>query len=101
MRIDKAEYNFLPLGPANGSAVKRFAIEVQNYIESEKPIPPSALGRYIAERITDEKDRQDFIGAVAGDRGSGKSYTCLSVNVVLHVASSKNARHAGHGGKAL
>jgi len=77
VRIDKAEYNFLPLGPANGSAVKRFAIEVQNYIESEKPIPPSALGRYIAERITDEKDRQDFIGAVAGDRGSGKSYTCL------------------------
>ena len=77
MKIDKAEYNFLQLGPSNGSAVKRFAIEVQKYLESGRQFPPSALGRYIAERITNEKDKQDFIGAVAGDRGSGKSYTCL------------------------
>lgn len=77
MKIDKEDYNFLPLGPANGSAVKRFAIQVQEYLDSGKPLPRSALGIYIARRITDEHDRQDFIGAVAGDRGSGKSYTCL------------------------
>ena len=50
---------------------------MQNFLASGKELPPSALGRYIAERITDEHDKQDFIAAVAGDRGSGKSYTCL------------------------
>lgn len=76
MKLD-GEYEFLPLGPANGSALIRFANAVQTYLKSDKPIPPSALGRYIALRITDEHDKQDFIAAVAGDRGSGKSYSCL------------------------
>jgi hypothetical protein len=73
-----SEYQFVPLGPSGRGAITRFANSVQAHIKSGAPNPPSPFAKYVAERITNDDDRQDFIAAVSGPRGSGKSYTCLS-----------------------
>ena len=70
---------FVPLGAATPSAMKRFAIFVQGHLDSGLPIPRSEFCKYVAKRVCDPDDKQDFIGAVQGPRGSGKSYSCLYI----------------------
>ena len=77
LAIDPA--GFIPLGPANPTAIKRLAIHVQNHIDAGLPIPRSPFAQYVAHRITDPDDKQDFLASVSGPRGSGKSYSCLYI----------------------
>ena len=70
---------FIPLGAANPSAIKRLVVAIQHHINDGKPIPRSPFAQMVAKRITDEDDKQDFIASVSGERGSGKSYSCLYI----------------------
>ncbi|MFA5715217.1 MAG: hypothetical protein WC998_05730 [Candidatus Paceibacterota bacterium] len=64
------------LGAVNGSAVKRLANYVQNFIKNKRNPPRSKFAIYVAARITGI-DKQDAVCMVTGRRGSGKSFSCL------------------------
>ena len=70
---------FFPLGPATSSAMKRMAIAVQAHLNAGLPIPRSRFAQYVARRICDPIDKQDFLCSISGERGGGKSYTCLYI----------------------
>ncbi len=71
-------YETVPLGPANRSAIKRFANLCQEVVNSGQPVPGSAFARYVAERITGE-DKLDFSFLLSGKKGTGKSWSSLYI----------------------
>lgn len=66
------------LGPANNSALKRLASIATKIYLNNLPIPPSPLIEYITER-TGGKSKLDFAQTLWGKKGSGKSYSSLSM----------------------
>ena len=65
---------YTDLGPANNSALKRFAVICTNIAKHELPLPPSPFIEFVADRTTG-KSKQDFTGVVDGKKGKGKSYS--------------------------
>jgi hypothetical protein len=63
---------YTELGPANRSALGRFANICTAISQHNLPIPPSAFIEYVVERTTG-KSRQDFTGIIDGKKGKGKS----------------------------
>ena len=83
--------SIINLGPAQPSALYRFAHYVQEQINSRKPLPDSPFIEWAAGRITG-KDRQDLVIFIEGRRGSGKSYSALWIAYRLSHAIAKLRR---------
>jgi hypothetical protein len=66
--------NYTDLGPANKSAIKRFAIICDKVFKNDLPLPPSPFIEYVVDRTTG-KSKQDFTGMIDGKKGMGKSTT--------------------------
>ena len=64
------------LGPANRSAITRFANIASAITEFDLPLPPSPLIELIADR-TSGPSKQDFRLTLDGDPGDGKSYSSV------------------------
>jgi hypothetical protein len=63
---------YTDLGPANKSAIKRFAVICDKIFKNNLPLPPAPFIELVVDRTTG-KSKLDFTGQVDGKKGTGKS----------------------------
>jgi hypothetical protein len=66
--------NYTDLGPANRSALGRFANICQAVLDNKLPIPPSPFIEHIVD-LTTGKSKQDFSMTMDAKKGAGKSWS--------------------------